>query len=89
MAGVLHERLLAAELRTLDAEFARWKEGAIDAVELSTLIHKFHEGPPRQLWMQFNTNHVPILGYHLKNALAEGVMRPEEFSVEALEFLGS
>lgn len=34
MAGVLHERLLAAELRTLDAEFARWKEGAIDAVEL-------------------------------------------------------
>jgi hypothetical protein len=89
LAGVLHERLLAAELAKLEVEFARWRAGELDAIELSTLIHKFHEGPPRKLWIQFNTNHVPMLGWHLKNALAEGVMRPEEFSVEALEFLGS
>lgn len=88
LAGVLHERLLAAELRKLEAEFARWREGALDAIELSTLIHRFHEGPPRQLWLQFNTNNVKVLSVHLKEGLEEGVMRAEEFSEEALRFLG-
>lgn len=89
LGGVLHERLLAAELAKLDAEFARWRAGEFDAIELSTLIHKFHEGPPRKLWIQFNTNDVRQLGSYLQNALAEGTMRVDEFSEEALWFLGS
>jgi hypothetical protein len=88
LGGVLHERLLAVELRKLDAEFARWRTGELDAIELSTLIHKFHEGPPRKLWLRFNTNDVGELGWDLSRALADGTMRVEEFSVEALAFLG-
>ena len=88
LGGVLHERLLAAELGKLEVEFARWRAGELDAIELSTLIHKFHEGPPRKLWLQFNTNDVRELGWYLSKALAEGTMRVEEFSEEALAFLG-
>ena len=88
LGGVLHERLLAAELAKLDAEFARWRAGELDAIELSTLIHKFHEGPPRRLWIMFNTNDVRVLGYHLAEAIKDGTMRLEEFSAEALDFLG-
>lgn len=89
LGGVLHERLLGAELAKLEAEFARWRAGEIDAVELSTLIHKFHEGPPRTLWIMFNTHDVRVLGYHLGEAIKEGTMRVDEFSEEALRFLGS
>jgi hypothetical protein len=88
LGGVLHERLLAAELAKLDAEFARWRAGELDAIDLSTLIHRFHEGPPRKLWIQFNTNDVGDLGWYLSKALADGTMRVDEFSVEALDFLG-
>lgn len=89
LGGVLHERLLGAELAKLEAEFARWRAGELDAIELSTLIHKFHEGPPRTLWIMFNTHDVRVLGYHLGEAIKEGTMRVEEFSEEALRFLGS
>ena len=44
--------------------------------------------PPRRLWIQFNTNNVQVLGYHLTEALADGTMRVDEFSEEALAFLG-
>ena len=88
LAGVVHERWLAAELRKLDAEFGRWREGAIDAIELSTIIHKFHEGPPRLLWLKFNTNHVGDLAWYIREALADGTLAAAEVSVEALAFLG-
>ncbi len=87
LGAVVHERLLAAELRKLDAEFARWRSGEIDAFELGSLIHRFHEGPPRQLWLSFNTHHVGALSHHLTEALAEGTLRPEEVSEETLAFL--
>jgi len=88
LAGVVHERLLAVELRKLDAEFARWRAGEIDAFELSALIHKFHEGPPRELWLRFNTNHVRTLSWHISEALADGTLRAEEVSAEVKQILG-
>ena len=87
LAGVVHERLLALELRKLDGEFERWRLGELDAFELSALVHKFHEGPPRELWLRFNTNHVGVLGFQLKEAWADGTLRAEELSVELRGFL--
>jgi len=87
LAGVVHERLLAAELRKLDGEFARWRTGEMDAFELSTLVHKFHEGPPRELWLKFNTHDVRELGWWVSAALADRTMREDEVSVEVRQFL--
>ena len=87
LAGVVHERLLAMELRKLDAEFARWRLGEIDALELSALVHKFHEGPPRELWLKFNTNDVRILSWFVTEALADRMIREDEVSAEVRQFL--
>src|SRR5436190_23379630 len=73
LAGVVHERLLALELRKLDGEFARWRLGELDAFDLSAEIHKFHEGMPRRLWIAFNTNQVAILVFRVKEGLTEGI----------------
>jgi len=87
LAGVAHERLLAVELRKLDGAFARWRAGEMDAFELSALVHKFHEGPPRELWLRFNTNDVRVLGWIVSEALADRTMREDEVSVELRQFL--
>jgi len=88
LAGVVHERWLALELGKLEGEFARWRAGELDAIELSALIHKFHEGPPRALWLMFNTNHVATLSLRLREALEDGTLRAEEVSEEVRVFLG-
>ena len=87
LAGVVHERLLGAELTKLDAQFARWREGGLDVFELAVEVHKFHEGPPRKWWLQFNTHDLRVLGVMVREALEDGTLRVEEVSAEALQFL--
>jgi hypothetical protein len=87
LAGVVHERLLTRELGKLEAEFARWRLGELDAFELSALIHKFHEGPPRKLWLMFNTNHISTLACHVAEGLDDGLLPGNEISQELHEFL--
>ncbi|MBI2688108.1 MAG: hypothetical protein HYX27_17525 [Acidobacteria bacterium] len=82
LAEIVHERLLALELRKLDGQFARWRTKEIDAFELAADIHKFHEGPPRRLWLAFNTNSVSLLILRVKEGVAEGMLEPKEISDE-------
>ena len=53
LIGMAYERELSAELDKLHAEFARWKAGEFDAFELENRIHKFHQGPARELWKSY------------------------------------
>jgi hypothetical protein len=87
LASVVHERLLAVELRRLDGEFVKWRAGEMDAFELSAVIHKFHEGLPRELWLKFNSHDVRELGWYVSAALADRTMREDEVSVEVRQFL--
>jgi hypothetical protein len=87
LAGMVHERRLAAELRKLDDAFARWRRTQIDAFDLAAEIHRFHEGPPRQLWIQFNTNRIPILALHVAEALEDGTLSDWEMTDAAREYV--
>src|ERR1700730_1190913 len=49
LAGQAYARELGAELTKLEADFARWRSGEIDPVELSDRIHRFHNGRGRGL----------------------------------------
>ena len=89
LAGVVHERLLAAELRKLEGEFARWHRKELDAFELAAAVHRFHEGPPRRLLNAFNTNHIEVLIFKVREALEQGVLREEEISEEVIQLLGT
>ena len=89
LAGVVHERLLAAELRKLEGEFARWHRKELDVFELAAAVHRFHEGPPRRLLNAFNTNHIEVLLFKVREALEQGVLREEEISEEVIQLLGT
>ncbi|HEU0120945.1 MAG TPA: hypothetical protein VFQ91_10500 [Bryobacteraceae bacterium] len=87
LANVVHERLLGRELETLELEFARWRSGELDAFELSALLHRFHEGTPRRLWLEFNTNRMAELTVRLCDSLRTGILDTGEVSAELLAHL--
>jgi hypothetical protein len=50
LAARAHEEALRLELRTLHEAFGRWERRELSSLELSDLIHEFHDGPARKLW---------------------------------------
>jgi len=56
LAGRAHEIELGRELTALQQEFARWQRGEISALDVSDAIHRFHEGPARELWARCTNN---------------------------------
>ena len=50
LADQAYEEELRRALVPLAEAFERWKVGAASSVEISDLIHEFHEGPAKQLW---------------------------------------
>ena len=54
LVDTAHELALRAELTKLDQQFARWRGGEINSFELAELIHKFHDGPNREIYIRFS-----------------------------------
>jgi hypothetical protein len=53
LAAKAHEVELGRELGKLEAEFAHWRSGELDAFELNGRIHAFHQGPSRELYSKY------------------------------------
>jgi hypothetical protein len=80
-AAVAHERELGQALLGLRSHFDEWQRGEIAAVDLSDLIHQFHQGASREIWKRYATNHLePAIG----SAVAAGILRREELPEELL-----
>lgn len=84
LAEMAYERELAKALEALEESFRQWKKGKITAFELSDLIHKFHNGPARDLWSFYETGHIAL---SVRHAIAEGVILKTEVSPGILEKL--
>jgi hypothetical protein len=83
-AAIAYDRELGEALRRLDAEFDRWERKDLSSFELNDAIHTFHQGPARDIWAKYSTNHLePALGF----ALATGILRKDEIPEELLEHL--
>jgi hypothetical protein len=54
-ASFAHEEELRRALLALAEAFKRWEHGDLDSGELSDLIHRFHQGPARELLLRYNT----------------------------------
>ena len=80
LAGLAYERDLGAELKQLDSDFALWRAGEINAFELSDIIHKFHDGPARQLYKQYVMGKAP--DWDVADALERSVISEEEAGPE-------
>jgi hypothetical protein len=86
LCGLSYERDLSAELARLEADFQRWRANEIDAFELSDLIHRFHQGPSRELFRVYSQPHLPLA---VASAIHRGVLAGAEVGAEMPELLRS
>ena len=53
LADLAYRRELDRELRAVHEAFESWRRGEISPWDLSELIHKFHDGPNRELFVYY------------------------------------
>jgi len=83
-AAVAHEEELRRALLPLAEALKRWEHGSLDSGELSDLIHRFHQGPARELFLRYNaSNLVAPVAY----AIAAGIVNRTAVPGELLEHL--
>lgn len=84
LAGAAHEEELRRSLVPLWEAFQRWEHGDLPSGELSDLIHRFHQGPARDLWVRYNSR---MLETVVAYAIVAGVLDRTKVAPEVLDFL--
>jgi hypothetical protein len=84
LAGILHERAVREHLDRLADDFQDWRAGKLDTWELTDRIHRFHDGPSRDLYKQYEYGQPDLLVAH---ALAHGLLGESEVSPEVRQAL--
>jgi hypothetical protein len=75
LAALAHERELSTELSMLEAGFQRWRARELDPHQLNDLIHAFHQGPSRRLFVIY-TDSAPLIA--VGAAIARGIIAESE-----------
>jgi hypothetical protein len=83
-AGAAHEEELRRALLPVSEAFGRWASGELSSGELSEIIHRFHQGPARELWVRYGTSHLEM---PVAFAITTGVLARETIPAELLEHL--
>jgi hypothetical protein len=83
-AGVAHEEELRRALVPVAEAFKRWERGELDSAELTEIIHRFHQGPARDLFDRYNT---PNLEMTVAYAIAAGILDRGTIPAELLDHL--
>jgi len=83
-AAAAHEAELRRALLAVAEAFKRWESGELGSGELSEIIHKFHQGPARELYVRYNTTHVET---PVAYAIATGVLDRKAIPAELLKHL--
>src|SRR5262249_62135187 len=55
-AATAHEEELRRALLPISEAFGRWARSELGSGELAEIIHRFHQGPARELWVRYNTS---------------------------------
>ena len=83
-AAIAHEEELRRALVPLAEAFGRWARGDVGSGELTELIHTFHQGPARDLFLRYNDSHLEMQVAH---AIVTGVLDRAKIPGELLEHL--
>jgi hypothetical protein len=81
-AAAAHEEELRRALLPIAEAFKRWEQGGLGSGELSELIHGFHQGPARELYVRYNTNQLEA---HVAYAIVSGVLDRKAVPAEVLD----
>ncbi len=77
--GRAYKAALGHELSALQGAFTRWQAGELDAFELAEQIHRFHDGPNRELFKLYTS---PLHDFLLVRAVLEGHVQEAELPEE-------
>ena len=83
-AAAAHEEDLRRALLSVAEAFRRWERKELGSGELAEIIHKFHQGPARELWGRYNTPHLEMA---VAFAITTGVLGRDTIPAELLEHL--
>lgn len=85
LADKAHEFALRNALKELSGDFDQWKRGDFDSFELAHRIHRFHQGPDRQIHLRYTRG--VDLPYLVVQSVREGLIQRETIPEEALPYL--
>jgi hypothetical protein len=80
LAGKAHEREIRRHLEKLHAAFERWRSGEMETWDLSDAIHRFHQGPNRELFNRYDTRGMDH--FLVARAIAAGLLQNDEVPAE-------
>jgi hypothetical protein len=83
-AAAAHEEELRRALIPVADAFKRWERGELGSGELSEIIHKFHQGPARELYSRYNDTYLHMAVAH---AIATGILDRETLPADLLDHL--
>lgn len=88
LAGRAHEEELARALRPLAEAFDAWRAGRLDVWQLNDLIHRYHDGPQRQLWKRY-ADLGPLATPMVAHAIVAGILYRAAIPPDVLEYLSA
>lgn len=75
---------LSRELAKLQEAFQSWRAGQLSPFDLAEEIHRFHQGPNRELYVRYtSSHHDPAVA----RAVAEGLIPESSLSEEVRSYL--
>ena len=83
-AADAHEEELRRALVPVGEAFQRCERGELGSGELSEIIHRFHHGPARELFVRYNTPHLEMT---VAYAITMGVLDRQKIPVELRDHL--
>jgi len=81
-AAAAHEEELRRALLPIAEAFKRWEQGELGSGDRSELIHRFHQGPARDLYLRYNTAPLEATAAY---AVATGVLDRDAVPAEVLD----
>lgn len=84
LAGIANERELDKEMEKLYRHFEGWRKKEICCFELNDLIHKFHQGPSRDIWKMYTYSDPDTA---VSRAVALDLLKKEEIPENLLDIL--
>ena len=85
-SSLAYEEEMRRALLPLADGFDRWREGQIRSGEICELIHEFHQGPARQIFVRYDNR---LLESAVAHAIATGILDRTKVPTELLEYLGT
>jgi len=84
LRDVAYERELDRELAELYQGFTKWRNREINGFELNGRIHKYHQGPSREVWKTYN---YMDLDMSVSRAVALGFLKKDDIQEDILEII--